>query len=338
MSLLQEHANQLGNHITNNEELQNVAASQKAQSLADKYNEIQEHYNAGVGAISTLSSAFHMGRKVYKGLQKARAGTSLDPPSSTPPSKPTPNAPETTEAVDPAARPEGFKPNKLNVPTDEGDLRASSGATFQERAPEPVAQGANLTEEQLRDTPLNQVQPDGSVKATGPTPRELETQTGARPPQASHPTGTQAEAPAGENSSAPLTDADRLGAPRVGTAAHSESGGQLSARTADGAVDGAESLGGDLTENIGSQVAKKGIGSALKSAVSGIGSEGLEAGAMTALDAVPVVGELAAVGMGLYSLFHGLGDKPPDAATEKARAPTGAEGAAIDPSALLGKT
>ena len=59
---------------------------------------------------------------------------------------------------------------------------------------------------------------------------------------------------------------------------------------------------------------------------------------MTALDAVPVVGELAAVGMGLYSLFHGMADKPPDAATEKAKAPTGAEGAAIDPSALLGKT
>ena len=77
MSLLQEHANQLGNHITSNQELEDVAASQKAQSLADKYNEIQEHYNAGVGAISTLSSAFHMGRKVYKGLQKARAGKKI---------------------------------------------------------------------------------------------------------------------------------------------------------------------------------------------------------------------------------------------------------------------
>ena len=83
MSLLQEHANQLGNHITNNEELQNVAASQKAQSLADKYNEVQEHYNAGVGAISTLSSALHMGRKVYKGLQKARLSKST--PSLPPP-------------------------------------------------------------------------------------------------------------------------------------------------------------------------------------------------------------------------------------------------------------
>jgi|9_EtaG_2_1085328.scaffolds.fasta_scaffold00174_10 hypothetical protein len=338
MSLLQEHANQLGNHITNNEELQNVAASQKAQSLADKYNEIQEHYNAGVGAISTLSSAFHMGRKVYKGLQKARAGTSVEPPTAST-TQATPNAPTDGEAVDPAARPPGApKPKKMNVPTDVEDTRATSAATFQERATsDPVAQGANLTEEQLKDIPLNQVQPDGSIKATGPTPRELETQTGARPAQASSGNGTQAEAPAGENSSAPMTDADRLGAPRAGEPVNSSSGGQLSVRSAEGGVEGAEGLGGDLTENIGSQVAKKGLGTAIKSAIGGIGSEGLEAGAMTALDAVPVVGELAAVGMGLYSLFHGLGDKPPDAATEKAKAPTGAEGAAIDPSALLGK-
>jgi hypothetical protein len=58
---------------------------------------------------------------------------------------------------------------------------------------------------------------------------------------------------------------------------------------------------------------------------------------MTALDAVPVIGELAAVGMGIYSLFHGLSDKPPDAEDEKAKVQPGAEGAAIDPSALLGK-
>ena len=320
MSLLQEHANQLGNHITSNQELADVAASQKAQSLADKYNEIQEHYNAGVGAISTLSSAFHMGRKVYKGLQKARAGTSLDPPSSTAPSNPTPNAPETTEASDPAAEAAAANRNAVNnkmMRPALDDPAATSGATVRDFDPE-----------QLRDVPLNQVQADGSVAATVPTPRQLYVERSA---QASHPTRTQAEAPAGENDSAPLTDADRLGAPRAGTATHSESGGQL-------ASEGADDLGGDLTENIGSQVAKKGVGDVVKGAVSSIGSEGLEAGAMTALDAVPVVGELAAVGMGLYSLFHGLGDKPPDAATEKAKAPTGAEGAAIDPSALLGKT
>jgi len=319
MSLLQEHANQLGNHITSNEELTNVAASQKAQSLADKYNEVAEHYNAGVGAVSTLSSAFHMGRKVYKGLQKARTGTSLDPPSSNPPSKPTANAPADSEASDPAAEAAAANRNAVNnnqLRPALDDPAASSGATVRDFDPE-----------QLRDVPLNQVQADGSVAATGPTPRELDVQRSA---QASHPTGTQAEAPAGENSSAPLTDADRLGAPRAGPAVHSSSGGQL-------ASEGADDLGGDLTENIGSQVAKKGLGSALKSAVGGIGSEGLEAGAMTALDAVPVVGELAAVGMGLYSLFHGLGDKPPDAEDEKAKAQTGAEGAAIDPSALLGK-
>ena len=298
MSLLQEHANQLGNHITSNQELADVAASQKAQSLADKYNEIQEHYNAGVGAISTLSSAFHMGRKVYKGLQKARAGTSLNPPSSNPPSKPTPNAPETTEASDPAAEASAANRNAVNNNQFRpalDDPAATSGATVRDFDPQ-----------QLRDVPLNQVQADGGVAATGPTPRQLDVQSGE-------------------------TDADRLGAPRAGEAVHSESGGQLASK-------GADDLGGDLTENIGSQVAKKGVGDVVKGAVSSIGSEGLEAGAMTALDAVPVVGELAAVGMGLYSLFHGLGDKPPDAATEKAKAPTGAEGAAIDPSALLGKT
>jgi len=332
MSLLQEHANQLGNHITNNTELQNVAASQKAQSLADKYNEVQEHYNAGVGAISTLSSAFHMGRKVYRGLSKARAGTSLDPPSSTPPSKPTPDAPETTEASDPAAEAAAANRNAVNnnsLRPALDDPVSTSGATVRD---------ASVSSEQLKDMPLNQVQSDGSVAATGPTPNQLDAQrAGARPAQASSGNGTQVEAPAGENDATPMTDADRLGAPRAGSAVHSESGGQISARSADGGVDGAEELGGDLTENVGSQVAKKGIGSALKSAIGGIGSEGLEAGAMTALDAVPVVGELAAVGMGLYSLFHGLGDKPPDAEDEKAKVNPGAEGAAIDPSALLGK-
>lgn len=295
MSLLQEHANQLGNHITNNEELTNVAASQKAQSLADKYNEVMEHYNAGVGAVSTLSSAIHMGRKVYKGLQKARAGTSVEAPSNSTAQATANDVPARgAEAVDPAARPEGApKPKKMNVPTDVEDTRATSAATFQERAPE----------------------------------------TGARPAQATHPTGTQSEAPAGENDSSPMTDADRLGAPRAGEPITNRAPWSR----AQTATEGAEDLGGDLTENIGSQVAKKGVGDAIKGAVSGIGSEGLEAGAMTALDAVPVVGELAAVGMGLYSLFHGLADKPPDAEEEKAKLNVGAEGAAIDPSALLGK-
>ena len=68
-SLLQQHADQLGQHIQASQALQNVAATQKAQSLAEKYNEVLEHYNAAASGISTLSGAFHKGRKIYRGLQ-----------------------------------------------------------------------------------------------------------------------------------------------------------------------------------------------------------------------------------------------------------------------------
>ena len=95
-SLLQQHADQLTNHINAADAIQQVAASQKAQGLAEKYNEIQEHYNAAVGGISTLSGAFHKGRKVYKGLQTELSKKAAKAQPSAPTTEDTPTSTATT--------------------------------------------------------------------------------------------------------------------------------------------------------------------------------------------------------------------------------------------------
>jgi len=282
-SLLQQHADQLGQHIQASQALQNVAATQKAQSLAEKYNEVLEHYNAAASGISTLSGAFHKGRKIYRGLQAQRAAGGNPTPAEKPTSEDVSTSSGATPDTDVAARPEGFKPVRMNVPTDVADTRATSAATFQAR--DPVAQAE----------------------------------------EASHPTNTSEEAANHEQS-----DADRLGEPRVGDATFRDSEA-VSNGTASGGS-GADSLGGDLLDQGGKTIAGKG----LTGAVSEEGAGAL-AGELGALDAIPVIGEIAGAGLGLYSLFHGLSNEPASADEEATKVKTGSIGSAVDPSAVLGK-
>lgn len=300
-SLLQQHANQLGEHIQASQALQNVAATQKAQSLADKYNEVLEHYNAAAGGISTLSGAFHKGRKIYRGLQAQRAAGGNPTPTEKPTSEDVSTSSGANSGTDLAARPADTPPvaRGREFSSALGDPQQTSGAT---------------------------VRPEAS--ATGATPQELEERVAEQSEGASHPTNTSEAAANHEQS-----DADRLGEPRVGNATHRDSEA-VSNGTASGG-DGADSLGGDLLDQGGKRIAGKG----LTGAVSAAGEEGgALAGEIGALDAIPVIGEIAGAGLGLYSLFHGLSSEPATADEEATKVKTGSIGSAVDPSAVLGKT
>ncbi len=339
ISLLQEHANNLKSNIDAGNERTDVSASQKAQGLQEKYQEVLDHYNAGTGAVSTLSSAFHQGRKAYRGLatqqaQKARnaltARTStpaeLTKPTPAPASEPAPAPATATEEatatqVDPAQNTNLNRLGGFNETVDRGAIQAP----FQGNTNFPVAR-ADEIESDVRQAPLTPQQARLVADPTAPRP----------------------------------TPADRLidseGGPEAGSARHSA----LSGRRNDNVPDTLEGdIGNQGGKSLSTTFVRTGAGEAEEgasaigkvlpkatSAISGtaskvagaIGSEGLEAGAMTALDAIPVVGELAGAGLGLYSLFHSLTDKPPTAQEELAKEPTASEGSSIDPTALLGRT
>ena len=342
ISLLQEHANNLKSNIDAGNERTDVSASQKAQGLQEKYQEVLDHYNAGTGAVSTLSSAFHQGRKAYRGLatqQAQKARNALTARTSTPaeltkptPAPATPSASEpvpasatseqaTATQVDPAQNTNLNRLGGFNETVDRGAIQAP----FQGNKNFPVAQ-ADEIESDVRQAPLTPQQARLVADPTAPRP----------------------------------TPADRLidseGGPEAGSARHSA----LSGRRNDNVPDTLEGdIGNQGGKSLSTTFVRTGAGEAEEgasaigkvlpkatSAISGtaskvagaIGSEGLEAGAMTALDAIPVVGELAGAGLGLYSLFHSLTDKPPTAQEELAKEPTASEGSSIDPTALLGRT
>ena len=330
ISLLQEHANNLKSNIDAGNERTDVSASQKAQGLQEKYQEVLDHYNAGTGAVSTLSSAFHQGRKAYRGLATQQATpaelTKPTPAPATPSaSEPVPASATSEQAtatqVDPAQNTNLNRLGGFNETVDRGAIQAP----FQGNKNFPVAQ-ADEIESDVRQAPLTPQQARLVADPTAPRP----------------------------------TPADRLidseGGPEAGSARHSA----LSGRRNDNVPDTLEGdIGNQGGKSLSTTFVRTGAGEAEEgasaigkvlpkatSAISGtaskvagaIGSEGLEAGAMTALDAIPVVGELAGAGLGLYSLFHSLTDKPPTAQEELAKEPTASEGSSIDPTALLGRT
>lgn len=329
ISLLQEHANNLKNNIDAGQEREEVGASQKAQGLAEKYQEVLDHYNAGAGAISTMSGAFHQGRKIYRGYSKqaaSRAAAKTQPLTSAPENaKGTPVEAAPAPAQEPAAA-EVDQAANPNARTGQGFKnlveRGARQAPFQRRTD---VQQADTDEADLRETPLT----DTQMKQYSATSRFSS------------------------------TPADRLGEPEAGSALHGQpentklvsgryrqglQGDDLSGDIGNPAP---KSLGssftaksaadiGEDTSKVASTAAK--AGNAAAKVAGSVGTEGLEAAGFGALDAIPIVGELAGAGLGLYSLFHGLSDHPPSAQDLLAKAPTASEGSAIDPSALLGKT
>ena len=332
ISLLQEHANNLKNNIDAGQEREEVGASQKAQGLAEKYQEVLDHYNAGAGAISTLSGAFHQGRKIYRGYSKqaaSRAAAKTQPLTSAPENaKGTPVEAAPAPAQEPAAAAgaEVDQAANPNARTGQGFKnlveRGARQAPFQRRT---EVQQADTDEADLRETPLT----DTQMKQYSASSRFTE------------------------------TPADRLGEPEAGSALHGQpentklvsgrfrqglQGDDLSGDIGNPAP---KSLGSSFTAktaaDIGEDTSKvvntaAKAGNAASKVAGSIGTEGLEAAGFGALDAIPIVGELAGAGLGLYSLFHGLSDHPPSAQDLLAKAPTASEGSAIDPSALLGKT
>lgn len=346
-SLLQQHADQLTNHINAASAIQQVAASQKAQGLAEKYNEIQEHYNAAVGGISTLSGAFHKGRKVYKGLQTELSKKAAKAQAATPTSEDTPTSTATSStrtslanptaageplaeapAVDPAAEASASNRN-LRLGKNLNVARKGAPSTpFQRRT---AIQQADSDDFNTRTTPLT----DTQMKQYSATSRF------------------------------PTTDADRQGEPEAGSALHGDPENRqlfsvrnkpaeddfASTNPQDFGQSAPRSLGSSFTprnaESTAASAPKPAAPAATageeganvaKTAATGAAEEGGEVAGLSALDAIPVVGELVGAGLGLYSLFHGLSSEPNDASEELMKTATPSEGVAIDPSAVEGKT
>ena len=158
ISLLQEHATNLKNNIDAGREREDVGASQKAQDLQEKYQQVLDHYNAGAGAISTLSGAFHQGRKVYKGLvknQASKAANAATARTSTPAEltetsdTPTPTAEREAQPAPARGDEEGTAPSRatevqprgpIGTATDDpADIGNRLDRMVQEATPDPQA-------------------------------------------------------------------------------------------------------------------------------------------------------------------------------------------------------
>jgi len=335
-SLLQQHADQLSNHINAASALQQVAASQKAQGLAEKYNEIQEHYNAAVGGISTLSGAFHKGRKIYKGLQKEQAAKAEKAPASAPKSEDTPtSSTSNNNLADPTARGEPLAEQPAVDQAANPTAREGRGFT------NLVNRGARQAPFQRR-TAVQQADSDDFDRRTTPlTDTEMNRFSAT--------------------SRLPTTEADRLEEPEAGSALHGDPENRklfsvrnkpaeddfASTNPQDFGQSAPRSLGSSFTprnaESTATSAAKPAAtageeaGQVAKTAATTAGEEGGEIAGLSALDAIPVVGELVGAGLGLYSLFHGLSSEPDDAQEEITKTKAPSEGVAIDPSAVEGK-
>ena len=142
------------------------------------------------------------------------------------------------------------------------------------------------------------------------------------------------DAEAGQAADKPL-NADSSSTPNIEQSATDDAvndaaneGSNITSKVASKATNAIQNTGTDLTENISSKVGKT-AGSLLEDTL----PETLET-VGGVLDAIPVVGEIAGVGLGLAGLFESIFGKHGDAAQQQKLIPTAPSASGIDPATL----
>ena len=152
--LLSQYADKMNSARAHTEDYAKQNQDMKAQTLQEKFNSIAEPLSQGAEGLSSFGAAFHTGRKIYNKVKAARA-----------------NAAKAGKGDEPQTN-----------PSSEGGPTESGGGEPTGPTDAPVPQGANLSSEELANTPLNEVQADGSIAATGPTPNQLAQAPARAPP------------------------------------------------------------------------------------------------------------------------------------------------------------
>ena len=191
--------------------------------------------------------------------------------------------------------------------------------------------------------PQQQPKPQGGDEETNPQAVENQPAAPEPAPEAPEPTETdflsQAQKPQGklfQDAPAPSDEAGQAADQPL--AAESTDTPSLAANAGDEAAQQAAKEGANISSKIGSQAFQK-TGTLADETLSKVGSglsdalpETLEA-ASSVLDFIPVVGEVAGLGMGLYGLIESIIGKKPDTAAEAKLIPEAPSASGIDPQA-----
>lgn len=322
--ILAQHSRDLTATINHQNSVEQDNVDRKANDLEEKFQHAKDAIEGAGGEITALSGAYHLGRKIYKKVQEKRAQ---------------------------------LKQNADNPTEGEGDSRATDAST-NSGAPEPEGQESGGTEsssgQQARESQVaEESQPDSQ-------PKQPERED---PSQESAGAGEEAEIEdpdtiMGGKGAYQLGDDDAI----PGTASKQPSGDLArnlasddSPETTIAKTEGVDDKVGELAdadvpgdaENLSANIGKddlmsgvRNVGKRIASKFLSTGAEGaLEGGLETAglaLDAVPVVGEIAGVITGLVGLFEGLKHKKKEVEQTGQEATTGSTQvqAGIDTSAL----
>jgi hypothetical protein len=362
-SILQGYSNDLTAKENHNTENEQDISNRKATTIEQQFQNHIDHITSGAADLGGASSAFHLGRKVYKAYRAA--GTALETKKAElAKAKGDEPSGEEGEAVkqNPQGNPDPVKNAGGESAVDSAPTIRSNEVPFPEV--EPTSQtGASVTSSNTgasagqTSAPSQAAQADVSAEADSSQARVVPQQTQAQV-QSTDVKGDLDESPLDQPRSiqqsghinpnqggggkpaepAPASE------PKAETTSVDSQVGKQASNPADMSSIGADSENviksgvQDEAGNMAKQVGGKLASGMTKSAVSEGASTALDSGLITTdavLDSIPVVGEVASVITGLIGLFEGIGHKnDPD----KEVSPTGAPAQAsvgIDPNAVM---
>jgi hypothetical protein len=361
-SILQGYSNDLTAKENHNQENEQDISNRKATTMEQQFQNHIDHFTSGAVDLGGASTAFHLGRKVYKAYRAA--GSALETKKAAlQNAKENQPSGEEGEAVkqNPQGNPDPVKNAGGESAVDSAPTIRSNEVPFPEV--EPTSQtGASVTSSNTgasageTSAPSQASQADVSAEADSSQARVVPQQTQAQV-QSTDVKGDLDESPLDQPRSiqqsghinpnqggggkpaepAPASE------PKAETTSVDSQVGKQASNPADMSSIGADSENviksgvQDEAGNMAKQVGGK-IATAAKSLVPDSVNSALDSGLITTdavLDSIPVVGEVASVITGLIGLFEGIGHKnDPD----KEVSPTGAPAQAsvgIDPTAVM---
>ena len=332
-SILQGYSQDMNQRSRIEEEHIDDVKARQANTYNEKIQNVKEHFDSAAQGLSTASAAYHLGRKVYKNIQAKRAQASQ--PKDTPDGTETSSGQGTSDAptiqdnfeyinkgkpVEGTSGEEGVPQFKPDAP--------SAGAGASGEAEQAQATASRIQAVQL-DTPSTIGSKEGMMPDKEPSgdlsrnlgsseheasAGEASTQQGAKEGVDSITNTT------GESGSKALGDVGETTGNQLNSFSH-EMGSQVESQVKKAGSSALENAGKTALSDAGEQLGKSAIGEI----------------ASNALDFIPVIGELGALGSGIAALVEGFKHKPKSSEDESTPA-VGQAQTGLDPTALTSGT
>ena len=372
-SILQSYSQDINSINAHNTDVENEVRNRKAETLEEQFQHHLDAFNSGAQILGTAAGAYHVGRKAYnKYKQRVRgnqANVKEEPDTETDASQPTGEEGDASASTRADAANAGTDTSEESRGVQQGDAgtnpQAASESSDGQQAAQEQAQDAQV---QTNDAARAQAQAQ-SDSATQPAssadapageenpfslknfdPAEYSRQTGSATT-----TTVQGERPVEFSRPDVTGEGDILQQPRsVGTTI-TRGAEQPSARVQSLTQDSSDltGVGSDIDRGLtGVQDVvngvRSGVGNVVKNVANKVGQaaskilpesgsflEGAGGAVLDgALDAIPVVGDLASIGLAIYSAITGDSHKTNPDEEDNTKSAMGTASTAIDPKAL----